>query len=209
MFQPVVGFKASLTTKLLPEDAVLPLHPNDVARLAQRLPEANDYTRLWIGDGLAHEIVKVTGIIEGTLIIARGEEGTRAIASPAGACVSFVWTPANLADFIQQGMGGWQPAVCSVAAGSERVMVATENCAVTIDVPACAGDAAWRSGNQQFTQRADGCITTAPVSSPIADGEYVNATVTVRDGQIVAIKSGTNIVYSGGGCCCGHSESGA
>ena len=71
---------------------------------------------------------------------------------------------------------------------------------VALVLPAVAG-ASWRSGNLQYTQGPDGCIGTAAVTTPLVDGEYVNATVTVRDGQIVAIQSGMNIVYSGGGCC--------
>ena len=200
MFQPAVGYKAMLKSRLGPDDTILPLAPDDVARLAAFLPSADDYTRLWLGDGVMHEVVKVTGLIDGAVAIARGEEGTQAIALPAGACVSFAWTPQNLADFIQQGLGGIQPAVCAVKAGSERVSVTTADCTVTVDRPACAG-ATWRSGNQQFTQGGDGCIAAQPVSTPLIDGEYVNATVSVRDGQIVAIQSGTNIVYSGGGCC--------
>ncbi|WP_333679870.1 hypothetical protein [Dyella sp.] len=200
MFQPAMGFKARLKTKLSPDDRVLPLYPHDVARLASVLVAADDYTRLWIGDGVEHEVVKVTGLVQGSAIIDRAEEGTSPTTSPAGSCASFAWTPANLADFIQQGMGGLQPAVCSVSAASERVIVDNDRCAVSIDIPACAG-ARWRSGNQQFTQDDAGCVSAQAVDTPLVDGEYVNATVTVRDGHIVAIKSGTNIVYSGGGCC--------
>jgi hypothetical protein len=200
MFQPAVGYKALLASKLARDDTILPLSAGDIARLAEALPNEGDYTRLWLGDGVAHEVVKATGLIDGAVAIDRGEEGTQPTALPAGTCVSFAWTPQNLADFIQQGLGGIEPAVCGVQAGSSRVSVTANDCNVTVDVPACAG-ASWRAGNLQYTQDDAGCIVTAPVSTPLVDGAYVNATVTVRDGQIVAIQSGTNIVYSGGGCC--------
>lgn len=202
MFQPAVGYKANLKSKLLQDAAILPLYPNDIARLADILAAQGDYTRLWIGDGVTHEIVKVTGVMDGAVTIDRGEEGTRPTTAPMGACVSFVWTPENLADFVQQGMGAQQSAVCEVLAGSDRVTVTKTNCSVTVDVPACGG-ATWRAGNQEFSQDDNGCISATPLANPLPDGEYVNATVTMRNGQVTAIHSGTNIVYSGGGCCDG------
>jgi len=205
MFQPMVGFKANLRTRLGPDDAVLPLTASEIARLAQLLTEANDYTRLWIGDGVNHEIVRVTGVVGGAVVIERGDEGTQAITSPAGACVPFASTPQNLSHFIQQRLGAIRPAVCSGTAASGRVQVASDACAVTVDLPACEG-ATWRAGNEQFTQGEDGCIGVQPVTPPLVDGEYLNATVTVQGGHIVAIRSGTNIVYSGGGCCCCGNE---
>lgn len=190
-----------------PDAAVLPLQPNDVARLAAFLTESGDYTRLWIGDGVKHEIVKATGIMDGVVTIDRGEEGTEPITSPLGACLSFVWTDANLADFAQQGFGGIEPAVCEVLAGSDRITVSKTECSVTIDVPACGG-ATWRAGNEEFVQDDSGCIAATPLKTPVGDGEYVNATVTMRGGQITAVRSGTNIVYTGGGCCSGDGGSG-
>ncbi|MBN3777444.1 hypothetical protein G3O06_07750 [Burkholderia sp. Ac-20345] len=202
MFKPMVGFNARLNARLLPDDLILPLAAADVARVAAALATAGDYTRLWVGDAHQHEIVMATGIVDGAVAIKRSEEGTVARGAPIGTCVSFVWTAQNLADFIQQGLGGVQPAVCEVVPGSDRVTVTKKDCSVTIDVPAC-GNTQWRSGNQTFTQDEGGCVSAEPVPNPIADGEFVNATVTVKDGQIVSIKSGTNIVYSGGGCCTG------
>ncbi|NML34512.1 hypothetical protein HHL14_27230 [Paraburkholderia sp. G-4-1-8] len=38
------------------------------------------------------------------------------------------------------------------------------------------------------------------------DGDYRNATVSVRNGYVTAVTSGTNIVYTGGGCCDSGSE---
>lgn len=178
----------------------MPLCTKDVAKLAEFLTVKDSYTRLWISDRIGYEIVYVKEITQGTVSIQRGEEGTRALTFAYGSCISFIWTSANLADFIQQGFGGRLPAVCDVKAGSDRLTVNKSGCDVTIDRPACPG-ITWRSGNQMLTQSAAGCISAAPIATALADGEYVNATVTIKDGHITAIKSGTNIVYSGGGCC--------
>ncbi|KVD35423.1 hypothetical protein WI84_16265 [Burkholderia ubonensis] len=207
MFKPMVGFHARLKTRLLPDDLILPLPAADVARVAAALAAAGDYTRLWVGDAHQYEIVRVTGIIDGAVAIRRSDEGTVARGAPLGTCVSFVWSTQNLVDFIEQGLGGAQPAVCEVIAGSDRVTVAHNGCSATVDVPACGG-ATWRAGNAEFTQSENGCISSVPLKSQLPDGEYVNATVTVRDGYVTAVSSGTNIVYTGGGCCDGGSNSG-
>jgi hypothetical protein len=200
MFMPAVGFKVTLKNKLLATDGILPLCAKDVAQLATFLTSKGSYTRLWISDRVGHEIIYVKEIVQGTVSVQRGEEGTRALTFPCGACVSFVWTAANLADFVQQGLGGRLPAVCEVKAGSDRLTVNKTGCEVTIDRPACPS-IVWRSGNQMLAQNAVGCINSTPIKPAVTDGEYINATVTIQDGHITAIKSGTNIVYSGGGCC--------
>ncbi|MGF6697610.1 hypothetical protein OKW38_002222 [Paraburkholderia sp. MM5496-R1] len=207
MFRPMLGFSATLRGRLTADALVLPLHDNDIARIAAALPGASDYTRLIVGGAHRFEIVKVTGLIAGAVTIERNIEGTEAASHTAGSCVSFAWTPMNLADFITQGFGGVQPAVCEVLPGSDRVEVTQADCSVTVDVPAHAG-AVWRAGNAEYTADSRGEITVRPLTTQLADGEYVNATVAIRDGYVTAIASGTNIVFTGGGCCDGGSGSG-
>lgn len=208
MFKPMVGFQARLNARLMPDALILPLAASDIARIAAVLTDAGDYTRLWVGDAHAYEVVRVTGILDGAVAIARSDEGTCARGAPVGACVSFVWTAQSLVDFIQEGLGGAQPAVCEVISGSNRVSVTMNGCSATIDRPAC-GAATWRAGNAEFTQDEGGCISSTPLTTQLSDGEYVNATVTIRDGYVTAIASGTNIVYTGGGCCDGGGGGGA
>ncbi|WP_249214525.1 collagen-like protein [Burkholderia cenocepacia] len=86
-------------------------------------------------------------------------------------------------------------------AGSARITVTRADCHVTIDRPPVNG-ASWRAGNHEFTQDSAGEITASPITGLI-DGSWPNATVTVRDGYITAVQAGSNIVYSGGGCCDG------
>ncbi|SAK62646.1 Collagen triple helix repeat (20 copies) [Caballeronia temeraria] len=208
MFRPMVGFQASLKCKLQPDDVTLPLFAADIAKIAAALTQTGDYTRLWVMGSRAHEIVKVTGIIDSAVMIERSDESTCAITAPLGSCVSFVWTQQCVADFVQQGCGGAEPAVCEVLAGSNRVTVTKSECSVTIDRPACSGTS-WRAGNVEFAQDSGGCISATPLKTQLGDGEYVNANVTIRDGYITAIASGTNIVYTGGGCCDGGSGGGS
>lgn len=202
MFRPMLGFSATLRGRLTADALVLPLHDNDIARIAAALPGAGDYTRLVVGGAHRFEVVKVIGLIGGAVMIERNVEGTQPASYPAGSCVSFVWTPLNLTDFITQGFGGAQPAVCEVLPGSDRVQVTNVDCSVTVDVPAHAG-ATWRAGNAEYTQDERGEISSKPLVTQVPDGEYVNATIVVRDGYITSIVSGTNIVFTGHGCCDG------
>ncbi|QUO23828.1 hypothetical protein KEH57_09515 [Burkholderia cenocepacia] len=203
MFVPMVGFVGRLRCRLNPGDAVLPLSANDIARIDVALSTGTpgSFTRLVVGDAHDVEVVKVTGIVQGQATIERAQEGTRPIAAAAGTCVAFVWTAQSLIDFIVQGFGGQTGSVCDVVAGSARVTVARADCHVTVDRPPVRG-ASWRAGNHEFTQDSAGEITASPISGLI-DGAWPNATVTVRDGYITAVQAGSNIVYSGGGCCDG------
>lgn len=205
MFKPIAGFQARLHGPLRATDAALRLSASDIAKIAAALTDETDYTRLWIGDAHRYEIVKVTGIVSGLPAIVRGEEGTAPQSFTAGECVAFVWTTQNLIDFIQQGMLGAQPAVCSVTAASDRVTVTNNDCAVAIDIPACSGES-WRAGNFNYEQSDSGCLEKTPVDTPLVDGTYVNATLTVEGGYITAIRSGSNIVFTGGGCCNGGGD---
>src|SRR6266702_1347319 len=98
MFVPLVGFAAPLRCKLSATDALLPLDANDTARLATALAASGSYTRLTVGNGSgsAYEVVRVTGVVNGQVVIEREQEGTSAINAPAGACAAFAWTPQNL-----------------------------------------------------------------------------------------------------------------
>lgn len=207
MFRSMLGFSATLRSRLTAAALVLPLNDNDIARVAAALPGVGDYTRLVVGGPNRFEIVKVTGLAGGAVMIERNVEGTEPAAHVAGSCVSFAWTPMNLADFVTQGFGGAQPAVCEVVAGSDRIQVMQSDCSVTVDLLPHAG-AVWRAGNAEYSADSRGEITRHPLTTQLVDGEYVNATVTIRDGYVTAIVSGTNIVYSGGGCCEGGSGSG-
>lgn len=205
MFTPVLGFAARLSCRMNPGDAILPLSANDTARLdAALFPDDGDpdaYTRLIVGDSADFEIVRVTGVVDGQVTIERAQENTRALALAPSTCAAFAWTAQNLTDFIQQGFGGRSDAVCKVLAGSDRVTVTQQDCTVTVDRPAVSG-ATWRAGPREYTQDTAGAITSTSIGG-LTDGTFPNATVTVQGGYVTAVQPGSNIVYSGGGCCDG------
>lgn len=200
-FIPLVGFKTQLEETLQVNDVVLPVSKNDMAYLSSKLG-TDGYTYLMIKTAVASEIVKVTGIESCAVMIERAQEGTSAIVAKYDSCVKFEWTAQALSSFIGEGMGGVTPAVTEVKSGNECLTVDNENGVVTITKPEQT-PISWRSGNKNLTQNKCGVVTAENVDAEktLADGEYKNATITVKDGQIVAIKQGTNIVYSGGGCC--------
>jgi hypothetical protein len=53
----------------------------------------------------------------------------------------------------------------------------------------------WCAGNYTLTYDK-GRVVKVPSSSPIENGVYVNPTITMQDGCIVAIEAGTNVLYS-------------
>lgn len=200
-FVSLVGFKTLLEETLQLKDNILPVSKEDMAYLHSQLGEDN-YTYLVVRGVSAQEIIKVTGVKDCAVMIERAQEGTNAIVAKYDSCVLFEWTDRALADFIQQGMGGITPAVISVKSGNGCLSVETVDGEVKITQPE-QKKVSWRSGNKIYTQNKCGVVTSEDVSlsEHLADGEYQNATLVVKNGEIVAVKSGTNIVYSGGGCC--------
>lgn len=200
-FIPLVGFKTQLEKTLGAKDNVLPLSDLDMAYLSRKLGK-NGYTYLMVKSCVAQEIVKVTGVESGVVMIDRAQEETKAIIAKYDSCVMFEWTAKALGDFIAQGAGGAKAPVSSIQSANECLTITNKDGEVTIEKPE-QEEVVWRSGNQQYTQNKCGVVSSEAVSSgqALADGEYKNATISIKDGQIVAIKSGTNIVYSGGGCC--------
>ena len=201
MFIPLIGFTATLSKKLSIKDLVLPLDKNNTQFLFSKLGNDNT-TRLVVRNATGYEIIKVVGFEQGEIMIERAQEGTDAIAAMIGSCISFAWTAENLADFINEGMGGRTPAVLEVKSANDCITVSNDSGVVTITKPELS-KTEWRSGNELLTQGKCGGVTSKPVAAgeALQDGEYENATITVKDGHIVKISSGTNIVYSGGGCC--------
>lgn len=200
-FIPLVGFKTQLEKTLAVKDNVLPVSESDMAYLSAKLGK-NGYTYLMVKSCVAHEIVKVTGVESGVVMIERAQEETKAIVAKYDSCVMFEWTVKALGDFVAQGAGGAKAPVSSIQSANECLTITNHDGEVSVEKPE-QEEIVWRSGNKQYTQNKCGVVSSEPVEAgqALADGEYKNATIMVKDGQIVAIKSGTNIVYSGGGCC--------
>lgn len=199
-FVALVGFTTRLEETLQVKDTVLPVSTQDMAYLRGKLGE-DGYTYLRVKTAVAHEIVKVVDIQNCAVMIERAQEGTSAIVAKYDSCVGFEWTENALSAFIQQGMGGTTSSVLSISSGNDCLTVQNDNGNVKITKEE-QEEVSWRSGNKEFTQNKCGVISEKVVASgALADGEYKNATLIVKDGHIIAIKAGTNIVYTGGGCC--------
>lgn len=52
----------------------------------------------------------------------------------------------------------------------------------------------WLAGTWRYTQSPMGCLTRTPVGTQIPDGVYTHPEVTMRDGHVVAIRSGAAAV---------------
>lgn len=188
------GFSVSSGCNITALSTTLDLGPAANNRLLTALANPADYTRLVFTDGIRFEIVRVTAVA-GVLVLQRGQEGTVPIAIPCGGCVSWQLTTANMQDFIAQFL---VPNFCGIT--SNNLTVTPVGCQINVDQPNCVG-ASWRSGNQQLTQDASGCISSVAAGPMIADGVYPNATITVQGGNIVAISPGTQTVYGNCGEC--------
>ena len=74
------------------------------AGLSQRALCGDEITRNMLSrieNGAAREIVRVTGYMAGKgLIVSRAQDNTTPTSFPNGACVSVVWTPQQLLDFL-------------------------------------------------------------------------------------------------------------
>jgi hypothetical protein len=58
----------------------------------------------------------------------------------------------------------------------------------------CAG-VEWICGDWKYTE-VNGCTTRVRVSNNVPDGVYINPTITIKDGCIVAITNGSNTVIA-------------
>ena len=73
----------------------------DPAIVAAWTPAPGAYYYALIENGAAREIVRVTGYMAGKgLIVSRAQDNTTPTSFPNGACVSVVWTPQQLLDFL-------------------------------------------------------------------------------------------------------------
>ena len=200
MFITVDGWQARVTG-LLATSTVLPLAPGVADTLCDRLGAG--HTWLTLRSAWGFEIVKAS-CDGGAVAIQRAQEGTTAISGDV--CAAFEWTAPAVREFVQEGLGGVSPEVCDVVAGPNGLVVVGRDhdnlCRVFVDRDPCGG-ATWRAANVQYTQGDDGCISHAIATGGILlPGVYKNATITVdANGNIVGIAQGSNIVFTGGGCC--------
>lgn len=87
-----------ITKPLTIQDNFMYVNP---AIVAAWTPADGAYYYAMIENGSAREYVRVTGYIAGKgLVIARGQDHTTPVNFPSGSCVSVVWNPQQLLDFL-------------------------------------------------------------------------------------------------------------
>jgi hypothetical protein len=96
----VLDFVSNLTEKYEDTDIDLPVYPEHVAMLKQRLG-SDGYTYLQLRDGYNTEVIKVA-IVSGNLIVTRGVELTKAKVFPKGSLINWVMTSSAVRDIVCQ-----------------------------------------------------------------------------------------------------------
>ncbi len=101
MFKPVHGLNGVLTAGITNFAATIYLDYESLAMLKSRLPPG-DHTYLLIRQAYAYEVVRTSAILPTAITVVRAQDGTAALAFPAGAVVEFVLSEAAIAEIIQQ-----------------------------------------------------------------------------------------------------------
>lgn len=87
-----------LTKALSIQDDFMYVNP---AIIPAWIPADGAYYYALIENGVAREIVRVTGYIAGKgLIISRAQDNTTVTNFPSGSCINVVWNPQQLLDFL-------------------------------------------------------------------------------------------------------------
>ena len=96
----VVDFISNLTEKYTKDDRDLPIFPEHLALLANKLGNGG-YTYLQLRDGTNIEIIKVSAN-NGNLLVTRGQEITKATTFPKGSCIEWKLTTSAVRDIVCQ-----------------------------------------------------------------------------------------------------------
>jgi hypothetical protein len=94
--------RTTLRTPVTPTDTMLLLEAGSAALFSL---SAGDYCYVTVSDSATVEIMKYTSIgpvINDTIPVMRGQDGTTPKAFPAGACVQVAWNKAQVSDFVVQ-----------------------------------------------------------------------------------------------------------
>jgi len=206
-FKHAYKFCSMLMRDYAADETCLDLSSSDENKLCSLLAEDGCYTRLVVDTATGCEVVTVT-CAEGSLKIDRGQENFAAQAWEKGSLIYFDWTPQNLLDW----------ADCNSDATDEEneppfksenfnVVWDEENeiwCVEPKDDDGLSGKY-WDSCGNRFSVK-DGKIVCepAPPEDVLTAGTYDNATVVIKDGKIVSVQKGCNVIAQGctDGCAC-------
>lgn len=176
----------TLTDKLTSSSTALSLSASDTAKLCEAL--GTNFSYLTLSTPLGVEVIRVS-CSGGSIAVQRAQGGTSAVAAAKGSCLCFKVNKLVLDNYLP-------------AEYCEPTFT-TDTPEFIVITPPADGECAWKiSISQEFIDRMNTCCPEDECSNcTVADGVYENAKITVVNGQICAVSNGTNIVYSGGGCC--------
>ena len=206
-FNPLFGFCQPLSCGITAKQTTLPLSDEAKTELCDEL--GNDYSTLVITDGLRSEIVGVK-CVDGEPVFERGQEDSIPTAFGCGAFLKQDWTPGTILDLLELAQKHKTEEltcdetheVCGIVSDSLDVCFPEDSCVAHIELKKL-DEVSWRSCNNMLTFSEKGVtVETVPSSVFLKDGVFEHATVTVKDGCIVEICEGTNIVNSSCGNCC-------
>jgi hypothetical protein len=180
------NFCLTLTDRLTSSQTSLPVSASAKQELCARL--GSNFSYLTLATPLGVEIVRVS-CVNGDIAVVRAQGGTSSVAAAKGTCLCFKVNQLVLDNYLPQ-----EYCVPTIITDTPDY--------ITITAPA-DGSCEWKVNiSDAFIDRMNICCPEDECSNcTVSDGVYENAKVTVVNGKICAISNGTNIVYSGGGCC--------
>lgn len=183
-----------LTSKLEKTQTILPVTNSDKERVCSKL-DVGDHTYLTLNTNSGVEIVKVT-CDQGELFVERGQGDTEAVTAPVNSCLCFKINSLILDEYV-----GKQACEFSIVTDTPDYILIT---------PPEEDSCEWKvSLTDEFIERLSICCPEDDCDCGdciVPNGIYENATITIKDGRLCGITNGTNIVYTGGGCCGCSSE---
>ena len=180
----------TLTSKLTPTATMLPISPSGKQLLCEKLG-ADGHSYLTLSTNLGTEIIRVT-CGGGEIVAQRAQGGTQAVTGPKDACLCFKVNKLVMDEYMPQDF--CQPSIKTDTSDYITITPPEEGkCEWTVNI------------SEEFIERFEACCPEDDCNNcTVADGVYENATITIINGKVCGISNGTNIVYSGGGCCgCG------
>lgn len=175
----------TLTAKITAGATMLPLSGSDTQTLCEAL--GSNFSFLTMNTPLGSEVVRVS-CVNGTVVAIRGQMG-ESFSAAKGTCLCFKVNKLVLDNYLPQGF--CTPTIITDTPDFIKI------------TPPTGDGCEWKvSLNQDFLDKFAACCPDDDCNNcTVADGVYENAKITVINGKVCAISNGTNIVYTGGGCC--------
>lgn len=178
----------TLTAKFEKGETSLPVAASSLTELCTKLGDGN-HSYLSMGTSLGTEIVKIT-CNSGTIVVERAQSDTSELTGSKGTCLCFKVNKAVIEEYLGLGADICSPTIVTDQPDYITITAPTTGCEWKVNL------------NADFVARLDACCPEDTCTNcTLTDGTYENASITVINGKVCAVRTGTNIVYNGGGCC--------